>query len=77
MKKGYIVWNETNYGSEFYGVYSSWDRAFRQFKRMVRSLYGKCPRGDYDSIMDWLVKTESGDDSLKITKFEEYTKNML
>lgn len=74
MKEGYIVWNESNYGSEFFGVYKSWDAALKQFRKVIRVRFGKCPRGSYDDIQDWLVdnEIESGDDSYKITEFEEF-----
>ena len=73
MKEGYIVWNESNCGSEFFGVYRSWEKAFAQFRRVVRKKYGKCPRGTYEDILNWLISDgiEDGDDSHKITYFEE------
>lgn len=71
MKEGYIVWNLSTCDCEFFGVYRSWDKALRQFRKVVRNRYGKCPR-DYDDILDFLSEAEGlGDDSLRITKFEE------
>lgn len=74
MKEGYIVWNESNCKSEFFGVYRTWKKAFAQFRKIVRNKYGKCPRGSYEDIQDWLVgnEMEDGSDSLKITYFEEF-----
>lgn len=74
MKEGYIVWNESNCGSEFFGVYRTWEKAFFQFRRVIRNKYGKCPRGTYEDIQNWLIDNdiESGDDSIKITNFREF-----
>lgn len=73
MKEGYIVWNESNYGSEFFGVYKTLEKAFTQFRKVVRSKYGKCPHGDYENIQNWIIdnEIEDGGDSIKITKFYE------
>ena len=70
MKEGFIVWNESNYKSEFYGVYRTFERALKQLRRVTKAKYGKCPRS-YDDIMDFLVENEDGGDSLKITAFSE------
>ena len=74
MKEGYIVWNLTNYGDgyEFFGVYKSYKKALKCFRRIVRERYGKCPRGDYSEISDWLCEIDNGGDSFRITLFKEY-----
>ena len=74
MKEGYIVWNLTNCGDgyEFFGVYKSYEKALKCFRRVVRERYGKCPKGDYCKIIEWLCGVEDGDDSFRITPFEEY-----
>ena len=71
MREGYIVWNESTVENEFFGVYKSWERAFRQFRKVVKNRYGRCPR-NYDDILDYLNEVEGlGTESIKITKFVE------
>lgn len=71
MKEGYIVWNESTVENEFFGVYRSWERAFRQFRKVIKNRYGRCPR-NYDDILDYLNEVEGlGTESIKITKFVE------
>lgn len=76
MKEGYIVWNQSNYGNEFFGVYRTWDAAFKQFKKIIRARFGKCPRGSYNDIQSWLIdnEIEDGDDSINISYFKQYEK---
>ena len=72
MKEGYIVWNNSNYGCEFFGVYRSEKQAMRQFRKVIRNRFGKCPRGDYNKIIDWLVDdVEDGDEGYAIEYFNE------
>ena len=71
MREGYIVWNESTVENEFFGVYKSWERAFRQFRKVVKNRYGRCPR-NYDDVLDYLNEVEGlGTESIKITKFVE------
>lgn len=75
MKEGYIVWNQTNYGTgfEFFGVYKSKQAAERHLRRVVRNRFGKCPR----NLEDLMEEPYCGDsdagcaDGYGITKFEE------
>lgn len=72
MKEGYIVWNNSNCGPEFFGVYRSEKQAIRQFRKVIRNRFGKCPRCDYDELIEWVVNHEDGDDGYEIRHFEEY-----
>lgn len=73
MKQGYIVWNQTNYGTgyEFFGVYRSYEQAFRQFRKVIRKRYGKCPQGTYEEISDWVIDNTGLDcgDNIMISNF--------
>lgn len=69
MKEGYIVWNESTVENEFFGVFKNPQAALRHLRKVVRNRYGKCPRGSYKDLLDWLVNVESGEDSLGITYF--------
>lgn len=73
MKQGYIVWNQTNYswGYEFFGVYRTWESALRQYRKVIRTRYGKCPRGDYDAILKFLSEQGDTGDGYMISEFEE------
>ena len=72
MKEYYIVWNQTNYGDgfEFFGVHRRWESALRQYRKVVKNRYGRCPRA-YDDIIDFLAENENYDDDLRITYFKE------
>lgn len=73
MKEGYIVWNESNCKSEFFGVYKTWEKALRQFRKVIRNRFGRCPR-NYEDILDFLVENGDGDESYKISWFNEFNK---
>ena len=66
MKEGYIVWNESISGSEFFGVYRSLPKAERVLKRVKRLKYGK--------MTDEEIANDEGEygESLKITAFTEH-----
>ena len=72
MNKGYIVWNLSNYGDgyEIYGVYKSIEQAEKCFRKVVRTKLGYCPR-NYEKMIDELDKYADGEDSFRITPFEE------
>ena len=70
MKEGFIVWNESNYESEFYGVYRTFGQALEQLRKVTKAKFGKCPRS-YEDIIDFLTENEDDGDSLKITAFRE------
>lgn len=73
MKDGYIVWNDSTAGCEFFGVFKSYKPAFRLFRKVVKNRYGKCPR-NYDDILTYLSKIEVDDgldDSIRITRFNQ------
>lgn len=73
MKEGYIVWNLSNCDCEFFGVYKTFEKAEKQFRKVIRAKYGRCPRMSYDELLGWLIDNniEGGDDSLRITQFNE------
>lgn len=70
MKEGYIVWNQTCYGDgyEFFGVYKTFNKALKEFRKIVRAEFGKCPL-KYGDIIDFLIDNGHEEDSYKITYF--------
>ena len=69
MKKGYIVWNNSNYGPEFFGIYKNVKTAEWKLRKVIRTRFGHCPR-DLDKLMDDPYAA-GGDDSYGISSFEE------
>ena len=67
MEKGYIAWNESNCGSEFFGAFRSKKRAERELRRVVRERFGRCPRDLVDLVEEPFAN--GGDDSYKVTYF--------
>lgn len=72
MQKGFIVWNETNYGQgfEFFGVYRTYDRAFKQLKKIIKAREGivvKTP----DDLDDFYLENNDYENSYRITYFSE------
>ena len=68
MKKGFIVWNMTNYGDgyEVFGVFRSYQEAAKHLRRVFKRRYGK----DYYKLTDEeIFEIENGEDSYKITSF--------
>lgn len=56
MKSGWIVWNQTSYGTgfEFYGVYRKRQDAEKALRRWLRERYGVGPRGSELEMLDRL-----------------------
>lgn len=69
MKEGYIVWNESNCGSEFFGVYRHFDEALACFRKVIKARFSHCPKS-YDEAIDFLCDVEGDDDSYQITYFK-------
>lgn len=69
MKEGYIVWNNSNYGAEFFGVYKNPQTAERKLRRVVRDRFGYCPR-DIADIID--MPEIDGEDSYQVSYFREF-----
>lgn len=70
MKAGYIAWNESNCGSEFFGVYKNKKTAEWRLRRVVRKRFGRCPR-DLSNLVYEPFTGPSGDDSYKVEWFCE------
>ena len=68
MKEGYIVWNESNCESEFFGVFKTEKAAERHLRKVIRTRFGRCPR-DLNDVYAEEPYTEGGDSSYKITPF--------
>lgn len=65
MKKGFIVWNESTSGSEFFGVYETLREAQKALKAVKANRY---PGMSNKAIL--VYENESGD-SIKIAAFHE------
>lgn len=71
MKEGYVVWNNSNCGPEFFGVYKNRQRAEKQLRKVIRTRFGKCPR-DLDKLYTYQeINGPQSDDSYTISWFEE------
>lgn len=70
MREGYIAWNESNYGAEFFGVYKNRLTAERKLRQIVRERFGYCPR----NIMDIVDMPEIDDDEnhYQVSYFKQY-----
>lgn len=71
MKYGYIVWNNSAYGPEFFGVFRSLEQAERHYRKVVRNIFGKCPRGDYNKVSSWVIDHCDSNDFYIISEFNE------
>lgn len=67
MKRGFIVWNQTNYGDgfEFFGVFRSRKEAEKCLRRVLRERFGRVPKD-----MDELIELEGMENSYGITYFD-------
>jgi hypothetical protein len=65
MKQGFIVWNESTSGSEFFGVYETLREAQKALKAVKANRY---PGMSNKAILAY--ENESGD-SIKIAAFQE------
>lgn len=74
MKEGYIVWNNSNYGAEFFGVYKNLQTAERKLRQVVRGRFGYCPR-DISGIID--MPEMDSEDSYQVSYFEQYEKGVM
>jgi hypothetical protein len=73
MKEGYIVANLTNYGDgfEIFGVYKSRENAVKQFRKVIRTRYGSCPRDLSKLYKPGQPNALDSGDSYQIIKFKE------
>lgn len=67
MKRGWIVWNQTTYGTgfEFFGAYRTRKQANERLCEVVKKRFGKLPK-DWNELIEW----EGDEDSYNITHFD-------